>query len=100
MGISFFQILNYTLAVFMWLIIGRVILSLFIQNTQNFMLAFFIKFTEPMYRITRTLLPFAQVSPEKRGTVWEFIGGCIPFFSVVIVIILRTAVMLIAGPRP
>lgn len=70
------QIINYTLAMFMWLIAGRLLLSFFIKGRDNFILAFFIKFTEPIYKITGKLLPFAKES-------------CIPPLSIIIIVAIR-----------
>ncbi len=51
--------INYTLAFFMWLVIGRAILSFFIKDTHNPILALFLKATEPLYKIFRRIFPKA-----------------------------------------
>lgn len=73
-------IVNYTLSLLMWLIVGRLLLSFFLKNRENFMLGFFIKFTEPLFRMTRKMFPFAGES-------------CIPFISMFLIVILRIAVV-------
>lgn len=80
MIIWFIIIVNYTLSLLMWLIVGRLLLSFFLKNRENFMLGFFIKFTEPLFRITRKIFPFARES-------------CIPFISMLLVVMLRIAVV-------
>lgn len=62
MGIYILQFVNFTLSFFMWLIIGRIMITLLIGNRQNFMVSFFVRFTEPFYKITRKLFPFAKES--------------------------------------
>jgi len=84
MGI-FIQIVNYTLAVFMWLIIGRMLLSFFLGKRENFMVNFFIKFTEPVYNITRKVVPFAT-------------DRSVPFFSILIIFIIRIMLIIIFKP--
>lgn len=81
----------------MWLVIGRVVLSIFTSNRNNFMLSFFIRFTEPVYKITRTLFPFAKVSHGSKESFWGNIEGCIPIFSVIIIIILRILLISLFG---
>lgn len=60
MSIVVVQMVNYTLSFLMWMIVGRAILSRIIGNRQNIMLLAFVKVTEPVYSVTRKLLPFAQ----------------------------------------
>lgn len=52
--------LNYTLAFFMWLVIGRALLSIFTQDLKNPFYALFYRFTEPIYKIFRRFLPFGH----------------------------------------
>jgi len=59
MGIAAIQLVNYTLSFLMWMIVGRTILTLIVGGRQNIMLLAFVKITEPVYRATRALLPFA-----------------------------------------
>lgn len=85
MKIWIIQIINYTLSFLMWMILGRIILTLMIGNRDNVMMRAFIKITEPVYRISRKIVPFAKES-------------CIPAFSIVLIIALRLALILIFSP--
>ncbi len=85
MKIWIIQITNYTLSFLMWMIMGRIILTLMLGNRQNIMMNAFIKITEPVYRITRKIMPFAK-------------EGCIPGLSIVLLIIIRLAIVLILKP--
>lgn len=85
MEIIIFQIINYTLSFAMWMILGRFILTLIIGNRHNIMLAAFIKITEPIYRVTRMILPFKRES-------------CVPFLSILIIIILRLMLIIFFNP--
>jgi len=49
--------LNYTLAFFMWLVLGRAALEFFTRDLNNFFYRFFYQFTEPLYRPYRKLFP-------------------------------------------
>lgn len=69
----------------MWMIVGRVFLTFILGNRQNIMMLAFVKITEPVYRITRKLLPFAKES-------------CIPFLSVLLIIVIRLAMIVILRP--
>ena len=51
------QFLNYTLAFFMWLVLGRAALEFFTRDLNNFFYRFFYQFTEPVYRPYRKLFP-------------------------------------------
>jgi uncharacterized protein YggT (Ycf19 family) len=51
------QFLNYTLAFFMWLVLGRAALEFFTRDLNNFFYKFFYQFTEPLYRPYRKLFP-------------------------------------------
>ncbi len=51
--------INYTLAFFMWLVIGRAILSFFIKDTKNPILVLFSRATDPLYKIFRRIFPKA-----------------------------------------
>lgn len=85
MKIWIIQITNYTLSFLMWMIMGRIILTLMIGNRQNIMMNAFIKITEPVYRVTRKILPFTK---ER----W------IPAVSIVLIIIFRMALIIIFSP--
>lgn len=85
MKIIIIQIINYSLSFVMWMILGRIVLSLLPGNRDNFMLRAFAKITEPAYRITQRILPFAK-------------GGWVPFFTVLLIIIIRLALVIIFEP--
>jgi len=51
------QFLNYTLAFFMWLVLGRAALEFFTKDLNNFFYRFFYQFTEPLYKPYRKLFP-------------------------------------------
>ncbi|MCL5421361.1 MAG: YggT family protein [Nitrospirae bacterium] len=85
MKIVIIQLINYTLSFVMWMILGRIILSLILGGRQNFVTALFAKITDPAYRITQRILPFAK-------------GGWVPFFTIVLIIIIRLAIIIIFQP--
>jgi len=60
---------------------GRIIVTLISAAKENVIAALFRKVTDPVYNVVRAIVPFAVVPPEKQGTMWGAIGGCIPFFS-------------------
>jgi uncharacterized protein YggT (Ycf19 family) len=68
----------------MWLIVGRIVLGLFTRGKPNFILNFFVKFTDPWYRIIRKIMPFAG---EK----------CVPFLSILSIILIRMAIIILFG---
>jgi len=70
------QILNYTLAFIMWLVIGRAIISLFTTDMNNFVYAMFYRITEPIYIFARKIFPKATT-----------------FFILLVLIILRILVI-------
>ncbi len=70
------QVLNYTLAFIMWLVIGRAIMSLFTTDINNFIYAMLYRSTEPLYRVARKVFP--------KGTT---------YFILIIIIILRILVV-------
>ena len=69
----------------MWMILGRFILTMIIGNRQNIMLSAFIKLTEPVFRLTRRIMPFAKES-------------CVPFLSILLIILLRFAILVFFKP--
>ena len=85
MNIVIFQLINYTLSFLMWMIIGRGFLTLIIGNRQNIMLLAFVKVTEPIYSVTRTILPFAK-------------GRWVPVLSFFLLVAVRVAMILILRP--
>lgn len=60
MGIVVVQLINYTLSFLMWMIVGRAILALIVGGRENVMMLAFAKITEPVYGVTRRILPFAR----------------------------------------
>ena len=87
MNIIILQAINYTLSFLMWMILGRLILARMIGNRQNIMLSAFVKITEPVYSVTRRILPFAK-------------EGCIPFLSIVFIIVIRLILIIVFKPGP
>lgn len=100
MNIYVFQIINYTLSFVMWMILGRVVVTLISAAKDNVISSLFRKVTEPVYAVVRTIVPFAAVPPEKLGTMWGAIGGCIPFFSFFFIMILRIVLIILFAPAP
>lgn len=47
------QVLNYTLAVLFWLILGRIALTLITHGRQGFVMGVFVKGTEPVFAAIR-----------------------------------------------
>lgn len=85
MNIYLFQLLNYTLSFFMWMILGRVILKLISGGKPTFLTGLFEKVTDPVFRATKTILPFIS---ER----W------VPFFSILLIVFLRLALIIIFHP--
>jgi ABC-type phosphate transport system permease subunit len=99
MNIIVFQLINYTLSFLMWMILGRVVVTLITAGKQNFIIGMFQKVTDPVYRTVRAIFPFMDVPPEKRGGMYEAIGGCVPFVSIFLVIVLRLGLSIFLGPE-
>jgi hypothetical protein len=85
MNIVVIQLINYTLSFLMWMIVGRGILTLIIGNRENFMLLAFAKITEPLYSVTRTILPFAK-------------GRWIPVLSFFLLAAVRLTMIIVLHP--
>ncbi len=51
------QFLNYSLAFYMWLVLGRAALSFFTTDRRNFFYNMLYMPTEPAYRVYRKFLP-------------------------------------------
>lgn len=51
------ELLNYSLAFYMWLVLGRAALSFFTTDMNNFFYATLYRATEPAYRLARAVLP-------------------------------------------
>lgn len=69
----------------MWMIMGRVILGYLAGNRQNVLVSAFAKVTDPIYRLTKRILPFAK-------------DNFIPFLSIVLIFLLRLVIILIFRP--
>jgi hypothetical protein len=85
MSIVVIQLVNYTLSFLMWMIVGRGLLTLIIGNRPNIMLLAFVKVTEPVFNLTRTVLPFAQ-------------GRWAPVLSFFLLAAVRVAMILLLHP--
>lgn len=85
MNIVVIQVINYTLSFLMWMIVGRAILTLMIGNRQNIMMLAFAKVTEPVYRVTRTILPFAS-------------GKWVPVLSFFLLALIRLTMIVVLHP--
>ena len=59
------QLANYTLAFFHVDDSRKNSALLFIRNKENIMNKFFVKFTDPLYNITRRLIPFAKEAASR-----------------------------------
>jgi len=85
MNIYIFQLVNYTLSFLMWMVLGRILLTLIIGARQNIMTTAFAKVTDPLYRLTQRIFPFAK-------------GGWVPALSILLIIIIRLAIVIIFKP--
>lgn len=77
-----YYVISYTLQFFLWLIIGRVAILLLSAGKRNFLVEFFIRFTDPIYGVVRKLFPFTRVPEDKRNSMWGIIDGTLPFFTI------------------
>lgn len=62
------------------------------------MLSFFIRFTDPVYKVIDMIFPFAKPSAGNEGTYWATIGGWTAFFSILLIIIIRVIIIKLFGP--
>lgn len=85
MTIWIIQLINYTLSFLMWAIVGRGFLRAITGNKPSIFMNAFMKITEPVYNITRRLLPFA-------GGAW------IPVLSFILIFAVRLAIIIIVQP--
>lgn len=85
MKIWIIQIVNYTLSFLMWMIMGRLILNLLIGNRRNIMVSAFEKLTDPIFRMTKRIVPFAKES-------------FIPFWSILFIFLLRLVIIIATRP--
>ena len=49
------ELLNYALALFFWLILGRIALTLLTHGREGFFMGVFVKGTEPVFGVVRRL---------------------------------------------
>ncbi len=54
------HLVNIALSLLMWLIIGRIALTLITGNTRTFFSEFFRRTTEPVYQVIRRLVPLPE----------------------------------------
>ena len=85
MGIVVVQLLNYTLSFLMWMIVGRSFLRLIVGDRRNVMVLAFEKVTEPVYALTRRVLPFVG-------------GRWVPVVSFFVLAALRVAMIVTLRP--
>jgi uncharacterized protein YggT (Ycf19 family) len=78
-------LINYTLSFLLWMVLGRIVLSLFIGDRQNIIMEIFRKATDPLFFITRKLFPFA-------GEKW------VPALAIILIIILRIILIMVFAP--
>ena len=69
----------------MWMILGRILLTLMIGNRDMIFTRLFQKVTEPVYLVVRKTLPFVKES-------------CVPAVSVVVIILLRLVLIMLFTP--
>ncbi len=84
MNIFLFQFINYTLSFFMWMVLGRILLTLMIGNRDMIFTRLFQKITEPVYQVVRKV-PFVKES-------------CVPAVSVLAIIVLRLVLIIFFTP--
>jgi uncharacterized protein YggT (Ycf19 family) len=84
-GIVAIQFANYSLSFLMWMIIGRSLLRLIIGDRRNIMMLAFVKVTEPVFALTRRVLPFVG-------------GRWVPVVSFFLLAAARVAMIVILRP--
>ena len=85
MSIVIVQLINYTLSFLMWMIVGRAILARIIGNRENVMLLAFVKVTDPVFVVTRKLMPFAP-------------GPWVPVLSFFLIVAVLLTIILVFHP--
>jgi uncharacterized protein YggT (Ycf19 family) len=81
------QLLNFALALFFWLIIGRFVLQFLVGGRRNFFTELFRRGTDPLFRAVRWITP-------------RFVGdGAIPWLTLLLLVVLRVLLLplLLAG---
>lgn len=79
------QFVNYTLALAMWLILGRAALGVLTGGRATPLQALFDRATAPLFRLTRRLLPFV-------GEKWA------PMATFLLTALLRVVLIVMANP--
>jgi len=93
-----YYVIDYTLQFAMWLVIGRVASQVFIRNPNNVIQNMFMRFTEPLYRFIKRILPFTRIPETKKHTVWGQLDGPVPIVLILgIYIILRPLIRIIVS---
>ena len=85
MSIVAAQLVNYTLSFLMWMIVGRAILARIVGDRRNVVLLAFAKVTEPVFAVTRKLVPFAP-------------AAMVPVLSFFLIVAARLALILLVHP--
>ena len=85
MKIVALQLANYTLSFLMWMIVGRALLTLVTGGRETIVTLAFVKVTEPVYAVTRKVLPFAA-------------AGAVPALSFLLLVAARVALFLLLRP--
>jgi uncharacterized protein YggT (Ycf19 family) len=79
------QFVNYTLALGMWLILGRAVLGILTGGRPSPIQTIFDRFTDPLFGVTRRALPFV-------GERW------VPLAALLLLAALRLALILFTHP--
>lgn len=79
------QFVNYTLALFMWLILGRATLGIITGGRPSAIQSLFDRFTAPLFALARRALPFVG----ERGA---------PLAALLLLACLRIALILVVHP--
>ena len=85
MNIYIIQAVNYTLSFLMWMVLGRIVLTLMLGGTQNFMTGIFAKATDPLYLLVRKIMPFVK-------------ERAVPWVTILLIIIIRLLLVIIFEP--
>jgi uncharacterized protein YggT (Ycf19 family) len=79
------QFVNYTLALAMWLILGRAALGVLTGGRPTPLQALFDRFTAPLFGLTRRALPFVS----EKGA---------PMVAFLLLVLLRVALIVLVHP--
>ena len=78
-------VINYSLSFLLWMVLGRTLLGMLVGERPNIIMEIFKKATDPLFFITRKLVPFA-------GDKW------LPLYAIILIIILRIILVVAFGP--